>query len=276
MIDRTHQLSLTKQAKALGICRGSVYYMPRPISSTDLGLMRRIDELHLDYPFAGSRMLQGLLLGEGYKVGRLHVRTLMKRMGIEAIYRRPNTSKPALGHKIYPYLLRKLAVNRPNQVWAMDITYIPMARGFVYLAAVIDWFTRRVLSWRLSITLETDFCIEAVEEALARHGKPDIFNTDQGSQFTSIAFTQVLKDAEIAISMDGRGAWRDNVFVERLWRTIKYEEVYLHPYSTVPEARAAIRKYLIFYNTKRPHSSLDGQTPDQAYFTALPPIPAAA
>jgi putative transposase len=276
MIDRNHQLSLTKQAKALGISRGSVYYTPRPISSTDLGLMHRIDELHLDYPFAGSRMLQGLLLGEGYKVGRLHVRTLMKRMGIEAIYRRPNTSKPALGHKIYPYLLRKLAVTRPNQVWAMDITYIPMARGFVCLAAVIDWFTRRVLSWRLSITLAVNFCTEAVEEAMVRHGKPDIFNTDQGSQFTSIAFTQVLKNAEIAISMDGRGAWRDNVFVERLWRTIKYEEVYLHAYSTVPEARTAIGKYLIFYNTKRPHSSLDGQTPDQAYFNALPPIPAAA
>ena len=276
MIDRTHKLSLTKQAKVLGISRGSVYYRPRPVSDTDLELMRRIDELHLDYPFAGSRMLRGLLLGEGYKVGRLHVRTLMKRMGIEAIYRRPNTSKPAPGHKIYPYLLRKLPVIRPNQVWAMDITYVPMKRGFVYLAAVIDWFTRRVLSWRLSITLEVDFCIEAVEEALVRHGKPDIFNTDQGSQFTSIAFTQVLKDAEIAISMDGRGAWRDNVFVERLWRTIKYEEVYLHAYNTVPEARAAIGKYLIFYNTKRPHSSLDGQTPDQAYFNTQSPIPVAA
>ena len=276
MIDRSHQLSITKQAKALGISRGSAYYRPRPVSSTDLALMRRIDELHLAYPFAGSRMLQGLLLGEGYKVGRLHVRTLIKRMGIEAIYRRPNTSNPAPGHKIYPYLLRKLPVVRPNQVWAMDITYIPMALGFVYLAAVIDWFTRRVLSWRLSITLETDFCIATVEEALARHGRPDIFNTDQGSQFTSIAFTQVLKDAKIAISMDGRGAWRDNVFVERLWRTIKYEEVYLHAYSNVPEARAAIRKYLTFYNTKRPHSSLDGRTPNQAYFNALSPIPVAA
>jgi putative transposase len=180
MIDRKHKLILTRQARALKISRGSVYYQPRPVSTADLALMRRIDELHLDYPFAGSRMLQGLLLGEGYKVGRLHVRTLMKRMGIEAIYRRPNTSKPSPGHKIYPYLLRKLPVTRPNQVWAMDITYIPMARGFVYLAAVVDWFSRRVLSWRLSITLEADFCIEAVEEALARHGKPDIFNTDQG------------------------------------------------------------------------------------------------
>jgi putative transposase len=260
----------------LGIARGSVYYLPRPVSKTELALMQRIDELHLDYPFAGSRMLQALLLGEGYQVGRLRVRNLMKRMGIEAIYRRPNTSKPAPGHKIYPYLLRKLAVTRPNQVWAMDITYIPMARGFVYLAAVVDWFTRRVLSWRLSITLETAFCIEAVQEALSRYDKPDIFNTDQGSQFTSVEFITILKDAKICISMDGKGAWRDNVFVERLWRTIKYEEVYLRAYADVPEARAAIGKYLTFYNSKRPHSSLDRQTPDQAYFNALQPIPAAA
>ena len=276
MIDRKHELSATRQAKALGISRGSIYYLPRPVSAADLALMRRVDELHLDYPFAGSRMLQGLLRGEGHKVGRLKVRNLMKRMGIEAIYRRPNTSKPAPGHKIYPYLLRTLPVTRPNQVWAMDITYMPMARGFVYLAAVVDWYSRRVLSWRLSITLETDFCIEAVNEALARHGKPDIFNTDQGSQFTSIDFIKVLKNATIAISMDGKGAWRDNVFVERLWRTIKYEEVYLHAYRDVPEARAGIGQYLGFYNTKRPHSSLDGQTPDQAYFNALTPIKAAA
>jgi putative transposase len=246
------------------------------VSKVELALMRRIDELHLDYPFAGSRMLQALLLGEGYQVGCLRVRNLMKRMGIEAIYRRPNTSKPAPGHKNYPYLLRKLAVTRPNQVWAMDITYIPMARGFVYLAAVVDWFTRRVLSWRLSITLETAFCIEAVQEALSRYDKPDIFNTDQGSQFTSVEFITILKDAKICISMDGKGAWRDNVFVERLWRTIKYEEVYLRAYADVPVARAAIGKYLTFYNSKRPHSSLDRKTPDQAYFNALQPIPAAA
>ncbi len=270
------QLSVTRQAKALRISRGSAYYRPRPASNADLALMRRIDELHMDYPFALSRMLQGLLLGEGYMVGRLHVRTVMKRMGIEAIYRRPHTSKPEPGHKIYPYLLRRLPVIRPNQVWAMDINYIPIARGFVYLACVVDWFTRRVLSRRLSITLEVNFCIEGIEKALVRHGKPDIFNTDQGSQFTSIAFTQVLKDAKIAISMDGKGAWRDNVFVKRLWRTIKYEKIYLHAYSNVPKARAAIGKYLNFYNTKRPHSSLDGQTPDQAYFNALSPIPVAA
>ena len=238
--------------------------------------MRRIDELHLDYPFAGSRMLQGLLRAEGHEVGRRHVATLMKKMGIEALYRRPNTSKPAPGHKIYPYLLRNLAITRPNQVWAMDITYIPMARGFVYLAAVVDWFSRSVLSWRLSITLAADFCIEAVEEALARHGKPEIFNTDQGAQFTCIDFIKVLKDAEIAISMDGKGAWRDNVFVERLWRTIKYEEVYLHAYASVSEARASLGRYLTFYNATRPHSSLDRQTPDQAYFNPPPPIPVAA
>ena len=180
----------------------------------------------MDFPFAGSRMLRDLLAAEGVKVGRLHVATLMKKMGVAAIYRRPNTSKPEPGHKIYPYLLRKLAVTRSNQVWATDITYVPMARGFVYLVAIVDWSSRRVLAWRLSITLTTDFCIEALEEALARFGKPDIFNTDQGSQFTSIAFTSVLHREKIAISMDGRGAWRDNVFVERLWRSVKYEEVY--------------------------------------------------
>lgn len=276
MIDRDHGLSIGRQAEALGISRGSVYYLPRPVSDADLALMRRIDELHLEYPFAGSRMLEGLLSGEGHEVGRLHVATLMKRMGIEAIYRRPKTSKPAPGHKVYPYLLRNLAVTRPNQVWAMDITYVPMARGFVYLAAVVDWFSRRVLAWRLSITLTADFCVEALEEALGRHGRPDIFNTDQGSQFTSTDFTQVLKGAEVAISMDGRGAWRDNVFVERLWRSVKYEEVYLRAYASVSEARASIGRYLGFYNTKRPHSSLDGQTPDRAYLNQPTPIPAAA
>ena len=221
-------------------------------------------------------MLQHLLKREGFEVGRLHVKTLMRKMGIEAIYRRPNTSKPEPGHKIFPYLLRKVPVTAPNQGWAMDITYVPMARGFVYLAAVVDWFSRRVLSWRVSISLDTSFCIEAVEEALARHGKPAIFNTDQGSHFTSTAFTDVLKKAEIAISMDGHGAWRDNVFVERLWRTIKYEEVYLRAYDSVSEARASIGRYIAFYNAGRPHSSLDRQTPDEAYFNSLQPIPAAA
>jgi putative transposase len=229
--------------------------------------MKRIDQLHLDHPFAGSRMLQGILVREGFRVGRKHVRTLMNRMGIAALYRKPNTSKPAPGHKIYPYLLRKLPITRPNQVWAMDITYIPMARGFIYLAAVVDWFSRRVLSWRVSISLDADFCVEALEEALARYGQPEIFNTDQGSQFTSTDFIKVLASRKIQISMDGKGAWRDNVFVERLWRSIKYEEVYLRAYANVSEARAGIALYLAFYNSRRPHSSLDGRTPGQASFT---------
>ena len=240
MTDREHALSLTRQAELLGISRGSLYYEPRPVSDEDLRLMRRIDELHMDYPFAGSRMMKGLLRQEGFTAGRLHVATLMKTMGIEALYRRPNTSKPTPGHKIFPYLLRKLAVTRPNQVWAMDITYIPMARGFVYLTAVIDWFSRKVLAWRLSVTLESGPCIEALKEAMRRHGPPEIMNTDQGSQFTSIDFIKVLKDADIQISMDGKGAWRDNVFVERLWRTIKYEEVYLRAYDSVSAAREII------------------------------------
>jgi putative transposase len=270
MIDRDHDLPVQRQARLLQLSRSSVYYLPRPVSASDLATMRRIDELHLDFPFAGSRMLRDFLRAEGVAIGRDRVITLMRRMGIEALYRRPNTSKPAPGHKIHPYLLRGLVVERPNQVWAMDITYIPMARGFVYLAAVIDWWSRRVLSWRVSITMEVDFCLEAVEEALAKHGKPDIFNTDQGSQFTSAAFTGLLRDNAIAISMDGRGAWRDNVFVERLWRSVKYEEVYLKAYASVGEARASIGRYLGFFNSKRPHSRHSGQTPDRAYFDNLP------
>jgi putative transposase len=275
MIDRSHELPLTKQASLLKLSRSSLYYQSRPIAAADLAVMRRIDELHLNYPFAGSRMLRDLLRAEGIEIGRERVATMMKRMDITAIYRRPNTSKPAPGHKIYPYLLRNLAVTRPNQVWAMDISYIPMARGFVYLAAVIDWFTRRVLSWRVSITMEVDFCLAAVEEALGKYSKPEIFNTDQGSQFTSAAFTGLLADSKIAISMDGRGAWRDNVFVERLWRSVKYEEVYLRAYDSVAEARASLGRYLDFYNQKRPHSSLDARTPDQAYFNHLPLVAAA-
>lgn len=270
MIDRSHTLPLARQARELGISRGSVYYLPRPVSAADLAIMRRIDELHLEFPFAGSRMLCDLLRQEGIEIGRQHVATLMKKMAIEAIYRRPNTSKPTPGHKIYPYLLRKLPIVRPNQVWATDISYIPMAKGFVYLVAIVDWFSRKVLAWRVSITMEADFCVEALEEALARYGKPEIFNTDQGSQFTSLAFTSVLLREEIAISMDGRGAWRDNVVVERLWRSVKYEEVYLHAYAAVSEARVSIGRYLNFYNAKRPHSSLGARTPDQTYFDNLP------
>jgi putative transposase len=305
MIDRGHKLPLALQAEALNISRGTIYYEPVPTSAEDLALMRRMDELHLEFPFAGSRMLRDLLAapagdlkqadfgkagsdfgkqessterfngieegqGNRCKLGRRHVTTLMRKMGIEAVYRRPNTSKPAPGHRIYPYLLRGLTIDRPNHVWATDITYIPMARGFVYLCAVMDWFARRILSWRLSNTMEAEFCVEVLQEALSRHGKPDIFNSDQGSQFTGTAFIGELRKHDIAISMDGKGAWRDNVFVERFWRSIKYEEVYLRAYDDVPEARASIGRYIELYNGRRPHSSLDRRTPDQAYFNPLP------
>jgi putative transposase len=278
MIDRGHALSVTKQSEAVGIARSTVYYLPVPTPEADLELMRRIDELHLEFPYAGSRMLRHLLAAEGKKIGRRHVKTLMNRMGIEALYRRPRTTKPEPGHKIFPYLLRDLAVTQPNQVWAMDITYIPMAKGFVYLAAVLDWFSRRVLSWRVSITMEAAFCVETLEDALSKHGRPEIFNTDQGSQFTGAAFTGVLSRHDIKISMDGKGAWRDNVFVERLWRSVKYEEVYLHAYDSVSAAREGIGSYLDLYNRRRPHSSLDGRTPDEAYFghQSMTPIRLAA
>jgi putative transposase len=270
MIDRAHELPVVRQASLLQVSRSSVYSLPRSVPPARLAIMHRIDALHLEHPFAGSRMLRDLLRAEGVVIGRVAVATLMRRMGIAALYRRPNTSKPAPGHKIYPYLLRDLVIDRPNQVWAMDITYIPMARGFVYLAAVLDWFSRRVLAWRLSITLEAEFCLDAVQEALARHGKPEIFNTDQGSQFTSTAFTGMLQDQAIRISMDGRGAWRDNVFVERLWRSVKYEEVYLRAYDSVSDARASLGRYLAFYNGRRPHSSLGARTPERAYLDHLP------
>ena len=273
MIDREHELPIIRQADALNIARSTVYYLPRPVSAANLAIMRRLDELHLELPFAGSRMLRALLAAEGSVLGRRHVRTLMKKMGIAAIYRRPRTTIPEPGHKIFPYLLRGLAIDRPNQVWAMDITYIPMAKGFVYLAVVLDWFSRRVLSWRVSITMEAAFCVATLEDALAKHGKPEIFNTDQGSQFTGAAFTGVLQANGIAISMDGKGAWRDNVFVERLWRSVKYEEVYLHAYDTVSAARTGIGRYLDFYNRRRPHSSLDERTPDQAYSTPSTTLP---
>jgi putative transposase len=269
MIDPKDNLPVTRQAGLLGRSRSSVYYQPRPVNERDLALMHRIDRLHLEYPFAGARMLRDMLWQEDIHVGRRHVRTLMRRMGIEALYRKPRTTKPGEGHKIYPYLLRGMRIDRANQVWAMDITYIPMARGFVYLAAVVDWFTRRVLSWRVSITMTTDFCLEALEEAIAAHGQPEVFNTDQGSQFTSYAFTEALMSKSIAISMDGKGSWRDNVFVERLWRSVKYEEVYLHAYGTVSEAKEGLSRYFTFYNQRRPHSTLNRKTPDQAYFNSL-------
>jgi putative transposase len=276
MIDRTHDLPVARQCRILELARSTAYYAPRPTSLADLALMRRIDELHLEYPFAGSRMLRDMLRREGQAVGRKHVGTLMKKMGIEALYRKPNTSRRHAAHPIYPYLLRHLVIDRPNQVWATDITYIPMRRGFVYLAAVLDWHSRRVLAWRVSNTLTTDFCLDAVREAIARHGTPEIFNTDQGSQFTSSDFTDLLKAHDIAISMDGKGCWRDNVFVERLWKSVKYEEVYLKAYDSVSEAKAGLGAYLSFYNTRRPHRTLDGKTPDAIYFADLPQARTAA
>ena len=275
MIDRTHGLPLTRQAAALGISRGAVYYEPRPMSAFDLALMRRIDAVHLEMPWFGARGLRRVLRPEFPGVGRRRIGTLMQHMGIEAIAPQPGTSRRHRAHPVYPYLLRHRTITRPNEVWAMDITYIPMARGFVYLAAVMDWASRRVLSWRVSITLDGTFCMAAVEEAIARYGRPEIVNTDQGAQFTSAAFTGLLLDQGIRISMDGRGCWRDNIFVERLWRTIKYEEVYLHAYDSVSAATASIGHYLTLYNTRRPHSSLDDRTPDEAYFLSRPLVAAA-
>lgn len=270
MIDDEHELAITRQAELVGVSRASVYYLPRPTPEADLALMRRIDALHLEHPFAGARMLRDMLRAQGEAIGRKRVATLMRKMGIEALYRRANTSKRHAAHRVYPYLLRGLAIERPNQVWAMDTTYIPMARGFVYLTAVLDWATRRVLAWRLSNSLAADACVEALEEAIHRYGAPEIMNTDQGSQFTSAEFISVLTDRQIRISMDGKGCWRDNVMVERLWKTIKYEEVYLHAYDSVSDARAAIARYVIFYNGRRPHRHLDGRTPDTVYFETLP------
>ena len=276
MIDRTHELPLVQQCQILELARSTAYYQPLPISPEDLALMRRIDELHLEMPYAGARMLSRLLKREGKPVGRKRVSTLMQRMDIHALYRKPNTSKRHPAHQVYPYLLRNLEIVQPNHVWAADITYIPMRRGFVYLFAVLDWASRRVLSWRLSNTLTTDFCIEAVQEAINRYGKPEIFNTDQGCQFTSQEFTGLLKDNNIQISMDGKGCWRDNVFVERLWRSVKYEEVYLHAYDTVSNAKAGLQRYFTRYNQFRPHSSLDDKTPDEFYLENLPALLKAA
>jgi putative transposase len=270
MINPDHDLSLTRQAELLDLSRASLYYERVAISAADPALMRRLDELHLQWPFLGSRMLRDILRLEGIWVGRRHVATLMRKMGIEALYRRSNTSRRHPRHLIYPYLLRKLVIDRPNQVWATDVTYIPMARGFVYLVAIMDWYSRKVLSWRISNSMTADFCVEALEEAITKYGAPEIFNTDQGSQFTASSFIQVLQKHHIRISMDGRGAWRDNVFVERLWKSVKYEEVYLHAYDSVSDAKAGIGRYFTFYNTRRPHSSLDRNTPDNVYFESQP------
>ena len=260
----------------VGISRSSVYYQPLPASACDLELMRRIDLLHLEHPFMGARMLRDQLNRAGYAVGRKHVGTLMKRMGIGALYRKPGTSKKHPGHKVYPYLLRGLPIDRANQVWALDTTYIPMAKGFVYLIAVVDWASRKVLAAKITITLEACHAVDVLLEAFNRHGSPEIMNTDQGSQFTAAEFVQVVEDRGCRLSMDGRGAWRDNVFVERLWKSVKYERVYLHAYDSVSEARASIMQYLDWYNRSRPHSKLEKRTPDEAYAVMLPTVEQAA
>ena len=276
MIDRDHELAVKRQAELLGISRGTVYYHAEPISEAEQALMRRIDELHLEHPFAGSRMLRDLLRLQGIEVGRRHVGTLMRRMGIEALYRRPDTSKKHPSHPVFPYLLRETAIDRANAAWALDITYIPMARGWVYLVAVLDWTSRRVLAHRVSITMAADFCVEALREAAARWGAPEIVNTDQGGQFSGAEFVAEVKRIGARQSMDGRGCWRDNVFVERLWRSVKYEEVYLKAYDSVSAARKGLAAYFDFYNARRPHQSHDGRTPDMVYFDAAPPLGAAA
>jgi putative transposase len=265
-IHTAHELSKTRRCELLGVARSSAYYRPEPICEEDLTLMRLIDEIHLRLPFYGSRRIRDELEDLGHTVNRKRIQRLMHQMGLRALYPRQRTSQPGKGHKIYPYLLRDLSIEHVNQVWATDLCYIPMAKGFMYLVAIMDWHSRRVLSWRVSNTLDTDFCIEALEEALQRFGAPEIFNTDQGAQFTSEAFTGVLKAHGIAISMDGKGRWVDNVFVERLWRSVKYEDVYLRAYETPTELRAGLNRYFTFYNTKRRHSALDRRTPDAVYF----------
>ncbi|MDM8454326.1 IS3 family transposase [Acinetobacter baumannii] len=270
LIDDSLQISVSKQAKLLKVSRGCYYYRPKPVSESDLKLMSCMDELHMQYPFAGSRMMRDLLNRQGHHIGRRHTRTLMKKMGINALYRKPNLSQANQAHRKYPYLLKGLAIQRSNQVWCTDITYIPMAKGFVYLCAVIDWHSRKVLAHRVSISMEVDFCISALNEAIEKYGSPEIFNTDQGSQFTSDAFIDVLKSNGIQISMDGKGRWIDNVMVERLWRSVKYEEVYLKAYSSVTDAKKQLSAYFEFYNLKRPHSSLDKMTPDEFYYDQLP------
>ena len=261
-----HALSRTRRCELLGVARSTAYYQPQAISDEELALMRQIDKIHLAWPFYGSRRIAEDLTERGQSVNRKRVQRLMRQMGIRALYPRQRTSQPGKGHTIYPYLLRNLVIERPNQVWASDITYIPMAKGFMYLVVILDRHSRRVLAWRLSNTLETDFCLEALDEALRRFGKPEIFNTDQGVQFTCDAFTRVLKDHDLDISMDGKGRWVDNVFVERLWRSVKYEDVYLRTHETPRQLREGLTRYFDFYNTERRHSALDGRTPDAVYF----------
>ena len=271
-IGQQHQLPISRQCELLAISRSNAYYQGAGVSDDDRELMRLLDELHLKYPFMGSRRLRDALFDEhGMRVNRKKVQRLMRLMGIQALYPKKRTSAPGRGHKIYPYLLKDLAIERANQVWCADITYLPMARGFAYLVAIMDWHSRKVLSWRLSNTMDVGFCKEALEEAISRYGSPEIFNTDQGSQFTSEAFTDVLKAHHIRISMDGKGRWMDNVFIERLWRSVKYEEVYLKAYEDLHGARASLQQYFDFYNQRRRHQTLDC-TPDNQYYARLPTL----
>ena len=265
-------MPLTRQCRLLNLSRSSIYYSPVPVSNRDRDLMRLMDEIHLEYPFMGSRGIKNELWNKSYKVGRSHIRTLMRKMGIEAIYKKPRLSEPHPDHTIYPYLLRGLSITEANTVWAADITYIPMAKGFCYLVAIMDWASRKVLSWRLSNTLDPSFCTEALEEAISRYGTPQIFNTDQGSQFTADAFTRILKTHNIRISMDGRGRWMDNVFIERLWKSVKYEDVYLKAYSSITAARTELTKYFDRYNKRRRHQGLDNMTPDEVYWDTIPKL----
>ena len=272
MIDKEHQLSITKQCHILQLSRSSLYYVPAPASDNDRELMRTIDEIHLEEPYLGSRGMKSALRMRGHKAGRIYVRTLMRTMGIEAFYKKPRLSKPHPGHTVYPYLLRGLDITEANAVWCSDITYIPMAKGFCYLVAVMDWASRKVLSWRLSNTLDTSFCVEVLEEALRKYGTPGIFNTDQGSQFTSSEFTNILTSNGIKISMDGNGRWRDNVLIERFWKTVKYEEIYLKAYESISYAKKELTKFFDRYNMRRPHQGLDDRTPDDVYWRTLPRV----
>jgi len=269
MIEKEHPLPITRQCRLLELSRASIYYTPHPISDMDRELMRIIDEIHLEEPYLGSRGIKSRLRMKGYTIGRIHVRTLMRTMGIEAIYKKPRLSKPHPDHTVYPYLLRGLYISEANHVWCSDITYIPMARGFCYLVAVMDWASRKVLSWRLSNTLDASFCVDALEEALLNYGTPDIFNTDQGSQFTSEEFTGILHKRHIKISMDGNGRWRDNIFIERLWKTVKYEEIYLKAYESISHAKKELTKFFNRYNTRRPHQGLNDRIPDGVYMSSL-------
>lgn len=269
MVDGEVGMPVVRQCRLLDISRSTAYYQPQGVSDEDLELMRLIDEIHLEIPFYGSRRIRDELDDRGHRVNRKRVQRLMRLMGLEALYPKPKTTKPGKGHKIYPYRLKGLTIDRPNQVWATDISYIPMAKGFMYLVAIMDWHSRKVLSFRLSNTMDTDFCVEALEEAISRFGVPEIFNTDQGSQFTSEAFTGVLKHHDVIISMDGKGRWIDNVFVERLWRSVKYEDIYLRAYETPKELQQGLDRYFQFYNTRRRHASLKRHTPDAVYFGGM-------